>query len=79
MNTTYAIKCTSHTYVSLYWGDKFIHCYDNDMEYMENIIAAIEKRTRLQFRDIPRMGSISDFDGLRFLNGGFKKGAQIFA
>ena len=79
MEITYAIKCSGHNYVSLYWGDKFIHCYDNNLEYMEDIIAAIEKRTQMQFRDIPRMGDIRDFDGLRFLNGGFKKGAQIFA
>jgi len=69
----YSIKCKGHTYVSLFWEDKFIHCFDNDMEYMEDIIKAIEKRTRMTFKDIPIQGTKEDFNGLRFRVGGFKK------
>lgn len=79
MNETYTIRCTCHTYVTLEYGGQFVRCYDNDMDYMEGIIEAIEKRTKTRFSDIPRIGLIEDFDGLRFLAGGFKKGAEIFA
>lgn len=72
----YSIKCTGHTYITLEWNDQFIKCYDNDMTYMEDIIEAIEKRTRMKFTDIPRKSDIQSFDGLRFLHGGFKKGAD---
>lgn len=78
MNEPYTIRCTSHTYVTLEWNDKFIACYDNDMQYMEVIIEKIEKRTGQKFNMIRRKGSIQDFDGLRFLHGGFKKGTEIF-
>ena len=78
MNESYTIRCTSHTYVTLEWNDKFIACYDNDMQYMEEIIEKIEKRTGQKFNMIRRKGSIRDFDGLRFLHGGFKKGTEIF-
>lgn len=78
MNELYTIRCTSHTYVTLEWNDKFIACYDNDMQYMEEIIEKIEKRTGQKFNMIRRKGSIRDFDGLRFLHGGFKKGTEIF-
>jgi len=78
MNGTYTIRCGCHIYVTLEWNDQFIHCYDNDMYYMEDIISAIEARTRQKFTEIPIKGSIQDFDGLRFRNGGFKKGAEIF-
>lgn len=79
MSGTYTIRCSCHTYVTLEWNNKFVRCYDNDMEYMEDIIAAIEKRTHQKFNEIARRGNIQDFDGLRFRNGGFKKGTQIFA
>lgn len=79
MENGYTISCSSHTYVSLYWNNQFIRCYDNDMVYMEQIIEAIEKRTRMNFRDIPIKGSKPDFDGLRYLHGGFKDHDQIFA
>lgn len=78
MDGTYTIRCTCHIYVTLEWNDRFVRCYDNDMNYMEDIIADIEKRTHQKFSEIRRKGSIEDFDGLRFLNGGFKKGTQIF-
>ena len=32
----------------------------------------------MKFTEIPRKGSVRDFDGLRFLIGGFKKGREIF-
>lgn len=78
MKEAYSIKCTCHIYVTLEWNDQFVRCYDNDMTYMEDIIADIEKRTHQKFSEIHRKGCIEDFDGLRFLVGGFKKGAQIF-
>lgn len=74
----YTIECYCHTYVTLKWNDQFVFCLDNDMMYMEEMIERIEKRTGQKFNTIKRKGSIQDFDGLRFLNGGFKKGAEIF-
>lgn len=68
----WSMRCGSHTYITLYWNDKFIFCLDNDMHYMENIIEAIEKRTQMKFEEIPIIGSKEDFNGLRFLAGGFK-------
>lgn len=68
----WSMRCGSHTYITLYWNDKFIFCLDNDMYYMENIIEAIEKRTQMKFNEIPIIGSKEDFNGLRFLAGGFK-------
>lgn len=82
MKKGYSIKCDCHNYISLYYDGKFIHCYDNscgDDKYMENVIAKIEKRIRMKFVDIPIVGFISDFDGLRFLNGGFKNASEIFS
>lgn len=74
----YTIKCTGHTYITLEWGNKFVACYDNDSQYMEEIIELIEKRTRMKFAEIERKGNVQDFDGLRFLYGGFKQGYEIF-
>ena len=77
----YSMKCSCHTYITLFYNGNFIHCYDNscgDEKYMENVIAKIEKRTRMKFVDIPIVGSVSDFDGLLFLSGAFKKGEEIF-
>lgn len=69
----WTIRCGSHTYITLEYEGKFVFCLDNDGMYMEEIIERIEKRTRKKFADIPIKGSKSDFDGLRFLNGGFKQ------
>ena len=69
----WSISCGCHTYVTLYYNEKFVKCFDNDMHYMEDIIKAIETRTKMKFQDIPIKGSKEDFNGLRFLNGGFKK------
>lgn len=71
----YSIRCSSHTYITLEYNDKFVFCLDNDMNYMEDIIEKIEKRTGMNINDIPRKSSIESFDGLRFLNG-VKKGAE---
>ncbi len=79
MQNGYTIRCYCHTYVTLDWNGKFVYCGDNDMTYMEDIVEKIEKRTQMRFRDIPVKGSIQDFDGLRYLHGGFKKGREIFA
>ena len=50
----YSIRCSSHTYITLEYDDKFVFCLDNDMNYMEDIIEKIEKRTGMNINDIPR-------------------------
>ena len=39
----YKLTIRNNTYVSLYYGEQFIHCYDNCTEYGEEIMAEIEK------------------------------------
>ena len=81
----WSMECSSHNYLTLFYDDKFIHCYDNcvqnddprrDEYYTEHIIASIEKRTMMKITDIPIKGSVETFDGMRFLYGGFKKGCD---
>lgn len=72
-NEGFTIKCTGHTYITLEWNDKFIFCLDNDMTYAEEMIFEIEKRTRMDFKDIPIKGRKDDFSGLRFFTGGWKR------
>ena len=79
MKSDWTMKCTCHTYVSLYWRGAHVFTMDNDGHYMEEIIERIQKRTGLRFNEIPIQGSRQDFDGLRFQNGGFKRAAEIFA
>ena len=62
----YKLVIRSNIYVSLYYGEQFLHCYDNDSEYGEEIMAEIEKRTRMNFYDIP-VEMPRDFTGFRFL------------
>lgn len=69
----YRIECKYHIYINLYYGDKWLFCYDNDCEYMETIIDKIEKRTKQKFADLEIKGKKEDFDGLRFLGDGFRK------
>lgn len=81
----WSMKCGCHIYITLFYDGKFVHCYDNDCfaeneknndYYMEYVIEKIEKRTGLKITDINIIGDVEDFDGLRFLNGGFKKGCE---
>lgn len=72
-NEGFTIKCTGHTYITLEWNDKFIFCLDNDMTYAEEMIFEIEKRTRMDFKEIPIKGMKEDFRGLRFFTGGWKR------
>lgn len=81
----WSMKCSCHTYITLYYDGKFVHCFDNDLHsdnllkdeyYTEHIIAAIEKRTHLKVTDIPIIGHIEDFDGMRFLHNGFTRGSE---
>lgn len=81
----WSMKCFSHQYIELYCDGNFVHCYDNniyvenpskDEYYTEHIIASIEKRTKMKITDIPIIGNVEDFNGMRFLYGGFKKGAE---
>lgn len=81
----WSMKCFGHNYIELYYDGNFIHCYDNDLHiensskdeyYTEHIIASIEKRTKMKITDIPIIGCVEDFDGMRFLHGGFKKGVE---
>ena len=72
-NNEYTIRCTGHTYITLEWNGKFVFCLDNDFLYAEEMIYKIEKRTQMNFQDIPIIGSKDDFSGLRFFNGGWKR------
>ena len=71
--TGFTIRCGGHTYITLEYDGKFIFCLDNDMMYAEEMIWRIEKRTRMNFQDIPIIGMKDDFQGLRFFNGGWKR------
>lgn len=76
MDNRYSLRCNCHTYVTLSRDGRFIFCLDNDMLRMEDIIAAVEKRTKMRFQDIQRENSDDQaWDGLRF-NSGFKKAAE---
>ena len=69
----YTIECGGYNYVTLRWNGQFIFCLDNAVMYAEEIIYKIEKRTQTNFKDIPIRGVKEDFQGLRFLNGGWKR------
>lgn len=70
----FTIRCSCHTYITLEYDGKFVFCLDNDMMYAEEMIYEIEKRTRMNFQDIPVVGmKEDDFSGLRFFNGGWKR------
>lgn len=80
----WSMRCGCHNYITLYFNGKFVHCYDNDLfdenplrdeYYTEHIIASIERRTRKKITEIPIIGSIEDFDGMRFSTG-FRKGCE---
>ncbi len=81
----WSMKCGSHNYITLFFNGRFVHCFDNNLHvensqkdeyYTEHIITTIEKRTKMKITDIPIIGRIEDFDGMRFLNGGFRKGTE---
>ena len=63
----FTIRCGGHNYITLEWTGKFIFCLDNDLLYAEEMIHKIEKRTKMNFQDIPIKGSKDDFQGLIFL------------
>lgn len=65
----WSLRCGGHTYITLYYEGKFVHCYDNDITYMGSIIEQIEKRTKTKFENIPIHGKCEDFGGLRFAGG----------
>ena len=69
----YIIRCGTHTYITLEYDGKFIFCLDNDFMYAEEMIYKIEKRTQMNFKEIPIKGSKDDFQGLIFFNGGWKR------
>ena len=76
MDNRYSLRCDGHNYVTLSWDGRFIFCLDNDLLRMEEIISAVEKRTKTKFQDIQRKNSDDQaWDGLRF-NSGFKKAAE---
>ncbi len=72
-NDGYTIRCGNHTYITLEFEGHFIFCLDNDLEYAEEMIFEIEKRTGMKFKDIQIKGCKEDFSGLRFFNGGWKR------
>ena len=53
----FTIRCGGHNYITLEWNGKFIFCLDNDLLYAEEMIHKIEKRTKMNFQDIPIKGS----------------------
>lgn len=69
----YSIKCTCHIYITLNCNGQFQFCLDNDVIYAEEMIYKIEMRTGMNFQDIPIEGSKTDFRGLRFSSGGWKR------
>ena len=69
----FTIRCSCHTYITLEFDGKFVICLDNDFLYAEEMIHTIEKRTRMNFQDIPIKGFKEDFQGLRFFKGGWKR------
>lgn len=64
-NDSYRLVITDNIYVSLYWGDRFLNCYDNCLYDGEEIMEKIEKRTRMKFYDIP-VEMDRGFTGFRF-------------
>lgn len=73
MTHGYTIRCDGHIYITLEYDGMFVFCLDNDMMYAEEMIHRIEKRTNMNFQDIPIKGHKDDFQGLRFFNGGWKR------
>lgn len=69
----YTIRCDLHTYITLEFNGKSILCLDNDIMYAEEMIKEIEKRTGMNFKDIAIKGRKDDFQGLRFLIGGWER------
>ena len=69
----FTIRCGGHNYITLECNGKFIFCLDNDLLYEAEMIHKIEKRTKMNFQDIPIKGSKDDFQGLIFFNGGWKR------
>ena len=67
------IRCGGHKYITLEYDGKFIFCLDNDLIRTEEMIYLIEKRTGMNFKDIPIKGKKDDFNGLLFFNGGWKR------
>ena len=73
-NNGFTIRCTCRTYITLEFDGKFVLSLDNDMMYAEEMIYYIEKRTQMDFRDIPiKECDREAFQGLIFFNGGWKR------
>ena len=66
------IECKHHEYVTLYYGNQFIRCFDNSTYKAEEIIEMIEKRTRKKFSELPIAGKKEDFQGLTWSAYGWK-------
>ena len=69
----YTVRCDTHTYITLEYDGRFIFCLDNGIIRAEEMIHRIEKRTKMNFKDIPVKGRKDDFNGLVFSNGGWKR------
>lgn len=72
----WTIQCDGHIYVTLKRNDHFVHCFDNDFMFMEDVILLIEQKTGMKIQDIPRKSDLQSFDGLNFRYGGKKKGSE---
>ena len=73
MTKGFTIECGARNSISVEQDGEFIFCLDNGMIYAEEMIFEIEKRTGMDFRDIPIKGNKDDFNGLRFFNGGWER------
>ena len=62
----YKLVIRDNTYVSLYFENKFVCCYDNDTMCGEGIVECIEERTKMNFYDMP-VEMLRDFEGFWFL------------
>ena len=68
----WAIRAGCHTYVTLYYYGKFVACFDNAVEYADEIVRKIETRTRKKISDLPLVEcKYDDFSGFRFVGKGF--------
>ena len=65
------MECKHNIYVTLYYGNQFILCFDNSIDKVEEIIEEIETRSRKKFSDIPIAGKKDDFQGLVWLEYGW--------
>lgn len=55
------VEAKHHTYINLYYGEKLIYCFDNDILRFSFIKSAIENRTKINWEDIDKHGELNGF------------------